>query len=135
MALFFFIVGFVAFLISLWFKTTDCFKALADTLYMTRYGVYALRCEHCNRWSTLLHSTVRAEESRTSYNYDGKWFSKANPNRPQLLCCCCSEQHHDYWDEMWSDYIGSTTGYSYNNGEPTHKSRCKHVTGRQDQGT
>jgi len=122
----FFTVGFVAFLFSLWFKTTDLCKSCVDVMYMARYGVYAVRCEHCNRWSTLLKS-LRAESSHTQYNYDGEWFKKKNPNRPQLLCCCCAEMHHDYWDDMWSDYISSTTGYSYNNGKPTQKIRCKHV--------
>jgi len=122
--MFFFIAGFLLFVTVLWFKTTECYKALVDSYEMTRYGVYRLNCEHCGRWETALKSTVRMENSRTCYNYDGKWESKDNPNRPQLLCCCCADNHQEYWDEMWTDYYVSTTGYS-----PGYekRSRCKHV--------
>lgn len=119
-----FVFSFVVSFAFFCFKTTQCYRALSDSYKMTYYGVYRLSCEHCNRLETVLKSTVRLEYSRTCYNYDGKLESKNNPNRPKLLCCCCADDYHDYWDEMWTDYYSSTTGYNPGYEKNT---RCTHV--------
>ena len=60
-------------------------------------------CEQCGSMAGCFQ-----EPSRTMYHWSGEG---EDPNRDRRLCRACAAEHHDYWDGMWDDYYGMTTGY------------------------